>query len=112
MDKGWHLAPLTEDIDFEVDFRRDPDGLCQAVGKALNDRLLMDPHMNGWQWSLSWSHLPGAIAIEVAGTALNREAWNCPTFFAATSIATYEEVDQAAERLQERIQRALDGWKR
>jgi len=113
--KGFHLATeqeiISDHFDLDVAFRRDPDGLCRAVGKALNDLLMTDPHMNGWQWHLDWSNLPGAISVQVFGTACAAEAWECPEFWAATSVATYEEVDKAAERLQERIHRTLDAWK-
>jgi hypothetical protein len=93
-------------------FERDPQGLCDSVTKALNDLLITDPHMNGWQWQLDWSNGPGAIFISVAGCACNREEWQCPGFCASTSIAEYNEVDEAAQRLQERIQRTLEAWKR
>lgn len=108
--KGWHLAPLDDQVDFEVAFRRDPDGLCRAVGKVLNELLAGDPYMNGWQWHLSWHNLPGAISVSVSGTACAAEEWDCPAFFAATSVATYEEVDAAAMRLRNRIHHTLDGW--
>lgn len=111
--KGWHLVSgdqLTAEID--AAYARDPQGLCDTVTKALNDLLIMDPHMNGWRWAVDWHNLPGAISIAVTGTAIDNEAWDCPAFLAATSIATYEEVDAAAKRLQERIQKALNGWKR
>lgn len=110
--KGWHLTSLEEDVDFEVAFRRDPDGLCRAVGKELNGMLAGDPYMNGWQWHIDWQNLPGAISVSVSGTACAAEEWDCPAFFAATSVATYEEVPAAAERLKDRIHQTLNGWKR
>jgi hypothetical protein len=114
--KGFHLATeqelVRDHIDLDVAFRRDPEGLCQTVAKALNDLLMTDPYMNGWAWAVDWSNLPGAISVAVTGTAIDQEAWDCPAFFAATSVATYEEVDAAAQRLKERIHRALQGWKR
>ena len=110
--RGFHFGPIDDQIDFDVAFRRDPVGLMQSVGHALNELLAGDPYMNGWQWSLDWSNLPGAISVSVSGTACAAEEWDCPAFFAATSVATYEEVDDAAKRLQERIHRALDAWKR
>lgn len=94
----------------EVAFRRDPDGLCRAVGRVLNELLAGDPYMSGWRWSIDWHNLPGAISVSVSGTANEALEWGCPAFFAATSIATYEEVDDAAKRLQERIHKALDAW--
>jgi hypothetical protein len=112
--RGWHLASeqelIDDHVDFDVAFRRDPVGLCQAVGAALNELLMTDPYMNGWQWALDWSNLPGAISVAVTGTACAAEEWDCPAFFAATSVATYEEVDAAAQRLQERIHRTLEAW--
>lgn len=114
--KGWHLVSehelAQESIDFDVAFRRDPVGLCQSVGAALNERLRNDPRMNGWKWALDWHNLPGAISVSVSGTAEANQEWDCPVFFAATSVATYEEVDAAAERLQRRILRAMEGWRR
>jgi hypothetical protein len=114
--KGWHLASEQELVydhfDLEVAFRRDPDGLCRAVAKALNDLLITDPHVNGWQWSIDWTNLPGAISVAVTGTACDQEAFDCPAFFAATSVSTYEEIDAAAARLQERIHRTLAAWTR
>jgi hypothetical protein len=114
--KGFHLASeqelIGEHFDLEVAFRRDPIGLCQSVGAALNERLRDDPRMNGWKWALDWHNLPGAISVSVSGTAEGIEEWDCPVFFAATSVATYEEVDAAAERLQQRILRAMEGWRR
>ena len=110
--KGFHIGPVDDQIDFEVAFRRDPAGLCQAVGAALNEQLRGDPLMEGWQWGLDWHNLPGAISVSVSGTAQATDAWDCPAFFAATSVATYEEVDDAAGRLKERIQRCLKGWRR
>jgi hypothetical protein len=92
-------------------FERDPDGLCRMVGKELNALLAGDPCMNGWQWQLDWSNLPGAIQVQVTGTACAAEEWQCPAFVAATSVATYEEVSGAAQRLRERIHRTLDIWK-
>ena len=112
--KGFHLATeqeiINDHFDPDVAFRRDPEHLCRMVGKALNDLLITDPHMNGWQWQINWSNLPGAISIQVLGTACAAEEWQCPEFFAATSVATYEEVDDAAKRLQQRIQRTLEAW--
>ena len=114
--KGFQLVTpeelARESIDFEVAFRRDPAGLCLAVGAALNEILRGDPMMNGWQWGIDWSNLPGAISVSVSGTANATAEWDCPAFFAATSVATYEEVDDAAKRLAERIRRALEGWRR
>lgn len=114
MKRGWHFLTskelADESIDFEVAFRRDPDGLCRAVTKALNDLLLTDSNMNGWEWTVDWSNLPGAISVQVLGTAMQPGEWDCPQFFAATSVATYAEVDDAAKRLQERIQRTLKAW--
>ena len=63
--------------------------------------------MKGWEWGLDWSNLPGAISVMVSGLACNPREVQCPTFVAATSVATYEEVDDAAERLMERIVRYL-----
>lgn len=112
--KGFHLASEQEiardHIDFDVAFRRDPDGLCRAVGAALNEMLRDDPLMKGWEWGLDWSNLPGAISVMVTGMARKREKVQCPTFFAATSVADYNEVDTAAGRLKERIIRTLAGW--
>lgn len=111
--RGWHLAPEGDlDVDLEVAFRRDPEGLCHAVGKVLNELLAGDPYMKGWRWGIDWHNLPGAISVSVSGTACGTDAWDCPAFFAATSVARYEEVEDAAKRLQERIQRCLRGWKR
>lgn len=110
--KGFHLASLDDSIDWEVPFRKDPDGLCRAVTTSLNDLLMMDPEMNGWSWAVDWSALPGAISVAVTGTALDQQAWDCPAFFAATSVATFDEVDEAAKRLQYRIHKALSSWKR
>lgn len=114
--KGFHFATeqeiVHEHFDLDVAFRRDPDGLCRMVGKELNALLAGDPYMNGWQWHIDWSNLPGAISIQVLGTACAAEEWDCPEFFAATSVATYEEVDEAAKRLRDRIHRTLDAWKR
>jgi hypothetical protein len=96
----------------EPAFERDPDGLFSMTVKALNEILMTDPYMNGWQWHLEWINLPGAIQIQIAGTACAAEEWQCPAFFAATSIAEYEEVDEAAKRLQERIHEKLEAWHR
>jgi len=93
-------------------FERDPVGLCHSVGKALNDLLITDPYMNGWQWQLDWSNLPGAISVSVAGTACAAEEWQCPAFFARTSVSEYSEVEEAARRLQYRIHRTLEAWKK
>ena len=116
MKRGWHFVSegdlVHDHIDLEVAFRRDPEGLCRAVGKALNELLAGNPYMNGWQWGIDWHNLPGAISVSVSGTACGADAWDCPAFFAATSIATYEEVEDAAQRLKERIERCLRGWKR
>jgi hypothetical protein len=107
--KGFHLATEQEIVhdhfDVDVAFRRDPDGLCQAVGAALNDLLRDDPIMHGWEWGLDWHNLPGAISVSVAGT--NRGSVD--GFFAATSVAEYNEVDDAAQRLAHRIRRYLTG---
>ena len=112
--KGFHFATEEEIVrdhfDLEVAFRRDPGGLCSSVGRALNELLAGDPYMNGWQWNIDWQNLPGAIQVIVSGTACAAEEWQCPAFVAATSVATYEEVDKAAERLQERIHKTLDAW--
>ena len=109
--KGFHLASeqeiAHEHIDFDVAFRRDPDGLCRAVGAALNEMLRGDPIMKGWEWGLDWHNLPGAISVSVSGT--NRG--QVDAFFAATSVATYEEVDDAAKRLLHRIIRYLSSLK-
>ena len=115
--RGWHLASeqeiIADHIDFDVAYRRDPVGLCQAVGAALNEMFRNDPSLiKGWSWSIDWHNLPGAISVSVSGTAGDREAWDCPAFFAATSCATYEEVDEAAKRLLHRIRRALESWQR
>lgn len=114
--RGWHVVSegdlIRDEIDFEVAFRRDPVGLCQAVGSALNELLRGDPLMHGWRWDIDWHNLPGAISVSVSGTANATGEWDCPAFFAATSVATYEEVDAAAQRLRERIQRCLHGWHR
>jgi hypothetical protein len=110
--KGFHIAPIDDQIDMEVPFRSDPDGLCRAVATSLNDLLMTDPAMNGWKWAIDWSNLPGAISVCVTGTALDRDAWDCPAFMAATSVATFEDVEAAAIRLQERIHKALSGWQR
>jgi hypothetical protein len=105
--KGWHLASEQElvhdHIDFDVAFRRDPDGLCRAVGASLNEILRNDPLMDHWEWGLDWHNLPGAISVSVAGT--NKKSVD--GFFAATSVAQFEEVDDAAQRLAHRIRRYL-----
>lgn len=107
--RGWHLASegelIRDHIDFDVAFRRDPNGLCQAVGAALNEMLRGDPIMDGWEWALDWHNLPGAISVSVAGTNKGK----IDGFFAATSVADYNEVDDAAQRLSERIHRYLGG---
>jgi hypothetical protein len=112
--KGWHLASeqeiIRDHIDLDVAFRRDPLGLCQAVGAVLNEMLRDEPLMKGWEWGLDWSNLPGAISVMVTGMASNPEKVQCPTFFAATSVADYNEVDDAADRLKHRILRTLQGW--
>lgn len=109
--RGWHLAPESDlDFDPDVAFRRDPVGLCQSVAASLNEQLKDEPLMKGWEWGLEWSNLPGAISVMVTGVARKREKVQCPTFFAATSVARYEEVDDAAGRLKERIIRTLAGW--
>jgi hypothetical protein len=109
--KGWHLVSteelVHEHIDVDVAFRRDPDGLCRAVGAALNEMLRDDPIMNGWEWGLDWHNLPGAISVSVAGS--NNKLLD--GFFAATSVADYNEVDDAAKRLVERIRRCLSAGK-
>lgn len=114
MKKGWHVV-TTEEIlqqhNLDLPFRNDPDGLCRAVGKELNSMLAGDPYMNGWQWAIDWHNLPGAISVAVSGTACAAEEWDCPAFFAATSVATYEEVPEAAKRLRDRIHYTLDAWK-
>jgi prophage tail gpP-like protein len=114
--RGFHLVSsdelLGDHFDLEAAFRRDPDGLCHAVGKSLNELLAGDPYMTGWRWSIDWHNLPGAISVSVSGTACGIDDWDCPAFFAATSVAAYEEVDAAALRLKERILKALRGWKR
>ena len=105
--KGFHLVSEQElahdHIDLDVAFRRDPDGLCRAVGVALNDLLRGDELMHGWEWGMDWHNLPGAISVSVSGT--NRG--QVDAFFAATSVATYEEVDDAAWRLAYRVRRYI-----
>lgn len=112
--KGWHFASeqeiISDHFDLEVAFRRDPNGLCQAVGAALNEQLKDDPIMKDWDWALDWNNLPGAISVMVTGTAKNPEKVQCPAFFAATSVAEYNEVDDAAGRLKTRILRSVWGW--
>jgi hypothetical protein len=112
--KGFHLATEQEIVrdhfDLDVAFRRDPVGLCQAVGVALNEQLRDEPLMKGWEWGLDWSNLPGAISVMVSGVARKREKVQCPTFVAATSVAHYDEVDAAAGRLKERIVQTLTAW--
>lgn len=112
--RGWHLASesdlVRDHFDPDVAFRRDPVGLCQAVGASLNEMLRDEPLMKGWEWGLDWINLPGAISVMVTGMAKKREKVQCPTFFAATSVAEYNEVDHAAGRLKERIIRTLAGW--
>ena len=112
--KGFHLASEQEiardHIDFDVAFRRDPDGLCRAVGAALNEILRDDPLMKGWEWGLDWSNLPGAISVMVTGMAARPEKVQCPTFVAATSVADYNEVDDAAVRLKKTIINTLRAW--
>jgi hypothetical protein len=107
--KGFYVATeqeiIRDHIDLEVAFRRDPNGLCQAVGAALNEILRDDPIMKGWEWGLDWHNLPGAISVSVSGT--NRG--QIDAFFAATSVAEYNEVDEAAKRLAHRIRRCLGG---
>jgi hypothetical protein len=114
--KGFHLATeqeiIHDHIDLDVAFRRDPVGLCQAVGAALNEQLRDDPLMKDWDWALDWNNLPGAISVMVTGTARNPESVQCPAFFAATSVAHYNEVDDAADRLRHRIHRTLESWQR
>jgi len=109
--KGFHLVTeqelARESIDFDVAFRRDPDGLCRAVGASLNEMLRGDPLMNGWEWGLEWQNLPGAISVSVSGT--NQGQVNA--FFAATSVAEYNEVDDAAKRLAYRIRRYIGALK-
>jgi hypothetical protein len=110
--KGWHLVSEQElvhdHIDLDVAFRRDPVGLCQAVGAALNEMLRDQPLMKGWEWGLDWSNLPGAISVMVTGMASHRDQVKCPGFVAATSVADYNEVDAAAQRLKERILRWVE----
>ena len=105
--KGFHLATEQEIVrdhfDLDVAFRRDPDGLCRAVGASLNELLRNDPIMNGWEWGLDWHNLPGAISVSVSGTNQGQ----VDAFFAATSVAEYNEVDDAAKRLAHRIRRGL-----
>ena len=109
--RGFHLATdqelIRDHFDLDVAFRRDPDGLCRAVGAALNDMLRDDPIMHGWEWGLDWHNLPGAISVSVSGTNKRQ----VDAFFAATSVAEYNEVDDAAERLAERVRRYLSGMK-
>jgi len=109
--KGFHLATEQEIVrdhfDLDVAFRRDPLGLCQAVGAALNEMLRGDPIMEGWEWSLDWHNLPGAISVSVAGT----NKGELDAFFAATSVAEYNEVDDAAGRLAHRVRRYLRGMR-
>ena len=100
-------AELSSNFDFDVAFRRDPDGLCRAVGATLNEILRGDPLMQGWEWGLEWANLPRAITVMVSGT--NKGEANA--FFAATSVAQYEEVDDAAERLAHRIRRYISSLK-
>jgi hypothetical protein len=113
--KGFHLASeqeiVRDHIDLEVAFRRDPVGLCQAVGAVLNEMLRDEPLMKGWEWGLDWNNLPGAISVMVSGMACNPSQVQCPTFFAATSVVEYNEVDDAAARLKHRILCTLEGWK-
>jgi hypothetical protein len=105
--KGFHFASEQEIVrdhfDLDVAFRRDPDGLCRAVAFSLNEILRNDPLMKGWEWGLDWHNLPGAISVSVSGT----KGKGIDAFFAATSVATYEEVDDAANRLAHRIRRWL-----
>jgi hypothetical protein len=105
--RGFHLATERELVhdhfDLEVAFRRDPEGLCQAVGAALNEILRNDPLMHGWEWGLDWHNLPGAISVSVSGTNQGQ----VDAFFAATSVCEYNEVDAAAERLAHRIRRYI-----
>jgi hypothetical protein len=105
--KGFHLASeqeiVRDHINFDVAFRRDPDGLCRAVGAALNEMLRDDPMMQGWEWGLDWHNLPGAISVSVSGTNKGQ----IDAFFAATSVADYNEVDAAAERLAHRVRRYI-----
>lgn len=113
MKRGWHFVSdgdLLKEVDMEIAFRRDPDGLCRAVGRVLNELLAGDPYMSGWRWSIDWHNLPGAISVSVSGTANDAIEWGCPAFFAATSVCDYNEVDDAAKRLRDRIHRALDAW--
>jgi hypothetical protein len=113
--KGFHWASEQELVhdhfDLDVAFRRDPLGLCQAVGAALNEQLRNEPIMKDWDWALEWTNLPGAISVMVTGTARNPEKVECPGFVAATSVAEYNEVDDAAERLKHRILRFIGAWK-
>lgn len=111
--RGWHLVSegdLLKEVDMEVAFRRDPNGLCQAVGAALNEMLRDEALMKGWEWGLDWSNLPGAISVMVTGLARQREKVQCPTFVAATSVADYNEVDAAANRLKKRILETVTAW--
>jgi hypothetical protein len=63
--------------------------------------------MEGWEWSLDWHNLPGAISVSVSGA--NKHTVD--GFFAATSVAEYNEVDDAARRLAHRVRRYLGSLK-
>jgi len=109
--RGLHFATdqelIHDHFDLDVAFRRDPDGLCRAVGASLNELLRNDPLMNGWEWGLDWHNLPGAISVSVSGTNKGQ----IDAFFAATSVAEYNEVEKAAERLAERVRGYLRGMR-
>lgn len=96
-------------IDFSVDFRRDPEGLMRAVGEEMNRILQHHDFMRRWTFAMEYQNLPGAISVVVSGTANHgsREAFDCPAFFAATSVATADEVREAAGRLAARAIRFI-----
>lgn len=108
MGKGFSIVSDRElaerHIDFSVDFRRDPEGLMRAVGEELNLILQHHDFMRRWKFAMRYQNLPGAISILVTGTANPeiRDALDCPAFFAATSVATADEVREAAGRLAAR----------
>lgn len=95
-------------IDFSVDFRRDPEGLMRAVGEELNRILQHHDFMQRWEFAMEYQNLPGAISVVVSGertAMLTGDVF--PTFFAATSVATADEVREAAGRLAARAIRFI-----